>query len=40
MACKVVLGTPSNINIISVDGGNADSIYLINQVIDGGNSNG
>jgi hypothetical protein len=39
MALKVTLGTPANINIISIDGGNSNSIYLINQVIDGGNSN-
>lgn len=40
MALKVVLGTPPDLNIISIDGGNSESIYLINQVIDGGNSNG
>lgn len=26
-------------NIISVDGGGSSSIYLINQIIDGGSSN-
>lgn len=40
MSLKVTLGTPVNINLISIDGGYAGSIYLINQVIDGGNSNG
>ena len=40
MAKKVVLGTPATIDATSIDGGNSNSIYLLNQVIDGGNSNG